>query len=242
MCVGGTRGDVTYTSKSKFLLAAMKPSTRHDDENQRKWQSQWQWHRGDDSNNNDNYMNYTMRSLDIRQEVAGIVAQQCRGDDIHRDRPPRHDDDGREDDKVAIPGKMMASASHSSSTTTMTTTMTTSRRAMTHHNDIILSRGLPVGGWLQLRAAVANGADAVYLGLAVSLVRAPAANFDLNPKLIHDDNDYCVDDNCEYDNEYHASVGQGRMTTTTMTSHLASLARAVRYCHNNCARVYVAFA
>lgn len=39
----------------------------------------------------------------------------------------------------------------------------------------------PAGGWPQLRAAVANGADAVYLGLTAFSARARAANFD------HDD-------------------------------------------------------
>jgi U32 family peptidase len=36
----------------------------------------------------------------------------------------------------------------------------------------------PAGGWPQLRAAVANGADAVYLGLSAFSARARATNFD----------------------------------------------------------------
>ena len=38
----------------------------------------------------------------------------------------------------------------------------------------------PAGGWPQLRAAVANGADAVYLGLTAFSARARAANFDMD--------------------------------------------------------------
>ena len=47
----------------------------------------------------------------------------------------------------------------------------------------------PAGGWPQLKAAVANGADAVYLGLSTFSARARAANFDSNelPKAV----DYC---------------------------------------------------
>jgi hypothetical protein len=36
----------------------------------------------------------------------------------------------------------------------------------------------PAGGWPQLRAAVENGADAVYFGLSDFNARARAANFD----------------------------------------------------------------
>ncbi|CAB9513182.1 Uncharacterized protease [Seminavis robusta] len=36
----------------------------------------------------------------------------------------------------------------------------------------------PVGGWPQLHAAIANGADAIYLGLSAFSARARAANFD----------------------------------------------------------------
>jgi U32 family peptidase len=36
----------------------------------------------------------------------------------------------------------------------------------------------PVGGWPQLHAAIANGADAVYIGLSSFSARARAANFD----------------------------------------------------------------
>ena len=36
----------------------------------------------------------------------------------------------------------------------------------------------PAGGWAQLRAAVENGADAVYFGLSDFNARARAANFE----------------------------------------------------------------
>jgi len=39
----------------------------------------------------------------------------------------------------------------------------------------------PAGGWPQLKAAVANGADAIYLGLTSYSARARAANFDPDP-------------------------------------------------------------
>jgi collagenase-like PrtC family protease len=49
----------------------------------------------------------------------------------------------------------------------------------------------PAGGWPQLQAAVANGADAVYLGLSTFSARARAANFDAEqlPKAVS----YCHD-------------------------------------------------
>eukprot|EP00956_Cyclotella_meneghiniana_P012855 scaffold18306_cov62-Cyclotella_meneghiniana.AAC.2 len=42
----------------------------------------------------------------------------------------------------------------------------------------------PAGGWPQLKAAVANGADAIYLGLTSYSARARAANFDPDPIMI----------------------------------------------------------
>ena len=36
----------------------------------------------------------------------------------------------------------------------------------------------PAGGWPQLKAAVHNGADAVYFGLSTFSARARATNFD----------------------------------------------------------------
>ena len=41
----------------------------------------------------------------------------------------------------------------------------------------------PCGGWEQLQAAIANGADAVYLGLSTFSARARAANFDPTTEL-----------------------------------------------------------
>eukprot|EP00956_Cyclotella_meneghiniana_P012856 scaffold18306_cov62-Cyclotella_meneghiniana.AAC.3 len=78
----------------------------------------------------------------------------------------------------------------------------------------------PAGGWPQLKAAVANGADAIYLGLTSYSARARAANFDPDPSYLwNQDGD---DDNGDDDKP-------------------ASLARAVQYCHRYNVRVYVAF-
>jgi len=51
----------------------------------------------------------------------------------------------------------------------------------------------PAGGWPQLKAAVVNGADAVFLGLSAFSARARAANFDAEqlPKAV----EYCHDHN-----------------------------------------------
>lgn len=48
----------------------------------------------------------------------------------------------------------------------------------------------PAGGWPQLKAAVGNGADAVYLGLSAFSARARAANFDVHTELV-DAVNYC---------------------------------------------------
>jgi len=47
----------------------------------------------------------------------------------------------------------------------------------------------PAGGWPQLQAAVANGADAVYVGLSAFSARARAANFDA--EQLHKAVEYC---------------------------------------------------
>jgi hypothetical protein len=80
----------------------------------------------------------------------------------------------------------------------------------------------PAGGWPQLKAAVANGADAVYLGLTSYSARARAANFDPDPSLLrrHSTNN----------GEYEPVDGKP-----------ASLAHAVKFCHEYNVRVYVAF-
>ena len=82
----------------------------------------------------------------------------------------------------------------------------------------------PAGGWPQLLAAVANGADAVYLGLTSYSARARASNFDPDPSLLHHQYD---NDNDDY---YEPKEGQA-----------ASLAQAVKYAHRHHVRVYVAF-
>jgi collagenase-like PrtC family protease len=77
----------------------------------------------------------------------------------------------------------------------------------------------PAGGWPQLKAAVANGADAVYLGLTSYSARARASNFDPDPTLL-----FRGDDN------YEPKEGGA-----------ASLAQAVKFAHQHHVRVYVAF-
>jgi len=78
----------------------------------------------------------------------------------------------------------------------------------------------PAGGWLQLKAAVANGADAVYLGLTSYSARARAQNFDPDPSLLYK----------HKDGEY-----------VPIEDKPASLAHAVQYAHKHHVRVYVAF-
>jgi len=53
----------------------------------------------------------------------------------------------------------------------------------------------PAGGWPQLKAAVSNGADAIYLGLSAFSARARATNFDVTtdlPKAVQYCHDYGV--------------------------------------------------
>jgi hypothetical protein len=78
----------------------------------------------------------------------------------------------------------------------------------------------PAGGWPQLKAAVANGADAVYLGLTSYSARARAANFDPDPTLLLEG----------AEDEYTPIDGQP-----------ASLAHAVKFAHKHHVRIYVAF-
>ena len=82
----------------------------------------------------------------------------------------------------------------------------------------------PAGGWSQLKAAVANGADAVYLGLTSYSARARAENFDPDPTLLWRKN------RDEADGEYEPIEGKP-----------ASLIHAVQFCHKHHVRVYVAF-
>ncbi|KAL3827268.1 hypothetical protein ACHAXA_004743 [Cyclostephanos tholiformis] len=60
----------------------------------------------------------------------------------------------------------------------------------------------PAGGWSQLRAAVSNGADAVYLGLKSYSARARATNFDPNPELIFRRHRRRPGEYGEFDDEY----------------------------------------
>ncbi len=60
----------------------------------------------------------------------------------------------------------------------------------------------PAGGWSQLRAAVSNGADAVYLGLTSYSARARATNFDPNPELIFRRHRRRPGEYGEFDDEY----------------------------------------
>ncbi|KAL7451261.1 hypothetical protein ACHAWC_003084 [Mediolabrus comicus] len=83
----------------------------------------------------------------------------------------------------------------------------------------------PAGGWPQLKAAVANGADAVYLGLTSYSARARASNFDPDPTLLWNDSN-----NNNYYYDYEPREGEA-----------ASLAMAVKFCHQHHVRVYVAF-
>ena len=123
----------------------------------------------------------------------------------------------------------------------------------------------PAGGWPQLKAAVANGADAVYLGLTSYSARARAANFDPDPALLCDDNDDVGEDEDEGhslpatrhdDLEYRLEMARGSlegnryakkttMKKITKTNYdedrPTSLVKAVRYCHDHHVRVYVAF-
>ena len=80
----------------------------------------------------------------------------------------------------------------------------------------------PAGGWPQLKAAVANGADAIYLGLTSYSARARAANFDPDPSYLWNQDDFNDDVDGDGDKP-------------------ASLVRAVQYCHRYNVRVYVAF-
>eukprot|EP01082_Thalassiosira_pseudonana_P015769 g13678.t1 g13678 contig9:189863-191704(+) len=74
-----------------------------------------------------------------------------------------------------------------------------------------------------MKAAVANGADAIYLGLTSYSARARASNFDPDPSLINSNNDW---------EDYNYTPKEGES---------ASLAQAVKYCHQHHVRVYVAF-
>ncbi|KAL7554652.1 hypothetical protein ACHAWF_018258, partial [Thalassiosira exigua] len=121
----------------------------------------------------------------------------------------------------------------------------------------------PAGGWPQLKAAVANGADAVYLGLTSYSARARAANFDPDPSLLRSDDGMGEQDRGEesdFGGRLEAAARGGRKADPRdgpppskrnakrddgayepPADGPASLARAVQYCHAHRVRVYVAF-
>ena len=85
----------------------------------------------------------------------------------------------------------------------------------------------PAGGYTQLKAAVANGADAIYVGLTSYSARARAENFNPDPTLLLKTTNGGVETGEE---EYKPVEGQP-----------ASLAYAAQYCHKHHVRLYVAF-
>ena len=109
----------------------------------------------------------------------------------------------------------------------------------------------PAGGWLQLKAAVANGADAVYLGLTSYSARARAQNFDPDPSLLYKHNfSNDLGDKLEAAAKGgSAQQGQNKKKQKTndtgeyvpIEGKPASLAHAVQYAHKHHVRVYVAF-
>ncbi|KAL3808206.1 hypothetical protein ACHAXA_003589 [Cyclostephanos tholiformis] len=96
------------------------------------------------------------------------------------------------------------------------------------------------GGWSQLRAAVSNGADAVYLELTSYSASARAMNFDPNPELIFCRHRRQPGKYGEFDDEYDDDEYKYHDDDDDKTSP-PSLAKAVHYCHENRVRVYVAF-
>ena len=86
----------------------------------------------------------------------------------------------------------------------------------------------PAGGYTQLKAAVANGADAIYVGMTSYSARARAENFNPDPTLLLQTTD--GGDGTDNNEEYEPVEGQP-----------ASLAYAAQYCHKHHVRLYVAF-
>ncbi|KAL9186624.1 hypothetical protein ACHAXT_005862 [Thalassiosira profunda] len=108
----------------------------------------------------------------------------------------------------------------------------------------------PAGGWPQLKAAVANGADAVYLGLTSYSARARAANFDPDPTLLWKDSDGVANlgEKLEAAQGGKTTKREPKSADTKMDEKYeppegqpASLAHAVQFCHQHRVRVYVAF-
>jgi len=106
----------------------------------------------------------------------------------------------------------------------------------------------PAGGWLQLKAAVANGADAVYLGLTSYSARARAQNFDPDPNLLYKHN-FSNDLGDKLEAAAKRQQGQKKKKQkindtgeyVPIEGKPASLAHAVQYAHKYHVRVYVAF-
>ncbi|KAL7536993.1 hypothetical protein ACHAXR_007521 [Thalassiosira sp. AJA248-18] len=108
----------------------------------------------------------------------------------------------------------------------------------------------PAGGWPQLKAAVVNGADAVYLGLTSYSARARAANFDPDPSLLWRGSDEVINlgEKLEAARGGKTSekggggvAGEYEPPEGEPASLPASLAHAVQFCHTHHVRVYVAF-
>jgi len=77
----------------------------------------------------------------------------------------------------------------------------------------------PVGGWPQLHAAIANGADSIYLGLSSYSARARAANFD-------EENLYQAVETCH---ESHVKVYVA-LNTLVFNHELEEIENLVRIC------------
>lgn len=88
-----------------------------------------------------------------------------------------------------------------------TTNQVSSKRRLYHPPEVMA----PVGGWPQLRAAVANGADAVYLGLTSFSARARAVNFDPHEEL-HEAVNFCRKYNVKVYVALNTLVFQSEMT------------------------------
>ena len=113
------------------------------------------------------------------------------------------------------------------STVTTTTTMTTMRsseqrrrrqRRRIKYKPEIMS---PAGGWPQLRAAVANGADSVYLGLSAFSARARASNFDPWTDELYQAVKYC------HGHSVHVYVA---LNTLILDSEWIEIAHMLRLC------------
>ena len=164
---------------------------------------------------------------------------------------PKHD---RTIDRRKSPALWRYDLDYSLSPTSTADSDTTNKHVSLENNQQFdyISKGppelmSPAGGWLQLKAAVANGADAVYLGLTSYSARARAQNFDPDPSLLYKHNF----SNDLGDKLEAAAKGQGQKKKrqkandngeyVPVEGKPASLAHAVQYAHKHHVRVYVAF-